>query len=99
MEEHVRRAEELARTVAARFAAEGLVFDYELQPYDGGCMIHVDLADGDGFTVTVARTDPATWIEVLDPEDYHLPPTSLPHYALLRARGARPRDAWNLAEG
>jgi hypothetical protein len=73
------------------------VFEYELQPYDGGCMAHVDLAGDDGFIFTVARGDPFGWIEILDPGDYHLPPTALLNYALLRARGARPRDAWNTA--
>ncbi|MER7280163.1 hypothetical protein ABT369_37570 [Dactylosporangium sp. NPDC000244] len=97
MDVHVRRADELARTVAARFAEEGLVFAYELQPYGGVCMAHVDLADDDGFTFTVARADPYGWIEILDPGDYHLPPTALLHYALLRARGARPGDAWETA--
>jgi hypothetical protein len=97
MEEHVRRADELAQAVASRFAAEGLVFEYELQPYDSGCMAHVDLADDDGFTFTVARTDPFAWIEILDPGDYHLPPTALLHYALLRARGTLPRIAWETA--
>nr|BFE65502.1 hypothetical protein GCM10020063_100280 [Dactylosporangium thailandense] len=97
MDVHVRRADELARAVAARFAEEGLVFAYELQPYGGGCMAHIDLAHDDGFIFTVARTDPYGWIEILDPGDFHLPPTALLHYALLRAHGARPGDAWETA--
>jgi hypothetical protein len=97
MQEDVRRATELAQAVGTHLANEGLAFEYALQPYDRGCMVHVDLADDDGFMFLVARTDPFGWIEVLDPGDYQLPPTALSHYVLLRARGARPYHAWKTA--
>jgi hypothetical protein len=97
MEEHVRRAEELARAVANYLAREGLPFDYELESYEHGCMVHVDFAKNDGFIFTVARTDPFGWIEVLDPGDYHVPPATLPLYVLLRTRGDRPSTAWKAA--
>jgi hypothetical protein len=97
MEEHVRRAGELARAIADYLAREGLPFDHELESYEHVCMVHVDLPDNDGFTFTVARTDPSGWVEILDPVDYHLPPVALPLYVLLRTQGTPPGPAWKAA--
>lgn len=97
MEDHVRRAHELAQAIASRLAADGVAFDYEVQPYEHGCMVHVDLADNDGFTFSVALVDPLGWIEIIERGDYHLRAGGLIEYAVLRARGARPYSAWKAA--
>jgi hypothetical protein len=70
VDESVRRADGLARSLASRAAAEHLAFEYELQPYQHGCMVMVDLAGDDGLIFTVSPGD-GGWIEVLDPHDHH----------------------------
>ncbi len=83
--------------------AEGLRLFTCLDPYEYGCMVHVDFfdeeagEDGDGFTFTVTAQD--TWIEVLDPHDHHLQEPELLEYLIMRARGASPRQAIAAVEG
>lgn len=95
--EDVQRAGRLLEAARPGFAAEGLELFACLDPYEHGCMVHVDFfdderqADGDGLTFTVATA--SRDIEVLDPHDYHLSEPELLEYLVMRARGAQPRQA------
>ncbi len=85
------------------FMSEGLRLFTCLEPFEHGCMVHVDFfdeeagEDGDGLTFTVSARD--TCIEVLDPHDRHMQEPELLEYLIMRARGATPRQAIAAVEG
>ncbi|MEU1035167.1 hypothetical protein ABZ402_42050 [Streptomyces mirabilis] len=69
----------------------GLTARFEIQPGEGGWLVHVDFDSEDGLTLEVSpMTDD---VRVLDPHDENMSESQWFVYVVARAQGQSPRDA------